>query len=352
MADPYANIANQYAQEQEFGTRLYSGLDQQRAQAPNQLFDRFMSAYQMQLQQKRAEEEMRLRQQTEARNQQRADTYAQMAKDREIRDQNTARGQLITSTANMGEAAPRDPGTPGRNAELEALGVPAGMLPKVSIQPSTSQAVQAPTGGTDTFSGFPSLDANPTSIEGPSVAVEGGGARWQQRENDNVRKLKHDAWKMSVEKAKAAALRDSIDSKGKVDDARVSYITEQAKALQARIESGEFDMRDDLLRAQIANLNARTANVGSTKEADPLKTEKALISIAEKEVPKDVFGNRDPNAVDSAKERARAKLLGGKKSGGSGKPADKEKRADGAVYSVKGNGWYKEGPGGTWAKVS
>ena len=54
---------------------------------------------------------------------------------------------------------------------------------------------------------------------------------------------------------------------------------------------------------------------GTSKPSDPLNTELKLNRLAEKAVPKDVFGNRDPKAVTAQVEKLRSKLVGAKATG-------------------------------------
>lgn len=111
--DMYGQVANTYSQELQNGVRLQSALDMQGAQQPQQLFDRFMNAYQQEYLRRRQEQEM-------ARKQQHEDTYLKMAEERDRADKAKALNAIL------GDISQRYVGDPAQKAgyvsALTALG--------------------------------------------------------------------------------------------------------------------------------------------------------------------------------------------------------------------------------------
>lgn len=277
MADPYANAANQYGQEMELGTRLNDSLNQRNLDATNGIYDRFMQAYQMQVRQKMMEQQLAHQQAVEAARAQHEATYLQMAKDREQRDFSDARHKLVGDVSKNLPAETVDPGVETQGDALRSTLPPdlQNIVPDAKLQPSSKMPIEGDKGlpalDTGALPGVPAIaPVNPATIEGPDVKVQPGGAQWTQKESDTARKVQHDTWKKTVEQAKVAALQQTTDSKGVVDKERANLISTQAQALQDRIDSGEFDLKPDLMRAQISHLSALTANVGKDNSGKPM----------------------------------------------------------------------------------
>jgi hypothetical protein len=287
MADPYANIANQYAQEQEFGTRLYSGLDQQRAQAPNQLFDRFMSAYQMQLQQKRAEEEMRRKQQHE-------DTYLKMAQDREANDASAGKAKFaewVNSNYKEGEndkVAEMLGRSVGYQPEEIAAMLPKGIKTPAVIRPDTATLPDA--------GGLPgeTITLEPDS---PSTSTPGMGALRGRNEAEAGRKQLKDDRDYETKKianqirsARQQAAEELNPGKKKVLEAHARSL--EANARRAGYMVDEYlpqvlEIRQDQTNIAGGNLEQRkveeegrnTRGEKPPKASDPLDHEAKILRV-------------------------------------------------------------------------
>lgn len=312
--DMYGQVANTYSQELQNGVRLQSALDMQGAQQPQQLFDRFMNAYQQEYLRRKAEQEM-------ARKQQHEDTYLKMAQTREDRANDEAKANFANwISKNYKEG--RDDGVAvllGKAAGLDENAIQA-MLPKGKDVPTVlpkaaPEVVDAGDGPVELpmptdVAGYKGPMATHQPGMGQGVAYQEGEQARKQADVD--RKIQHDVWKKGVEQAKVAIMRQSADSRGIVDAARAQQAQAQADMLNARIDSGEFDLKPQLMQAQIANYYNLMSNrdAGGTKPVDPVAQELRLYRVGEKRVPKDVFGNRDPKAVEAEKEAARTRLLG------------------------------------------
>ena len=324
--DPYGNAANQYGQEMQFGVRLQDALNQRQAEMPNQLFDRFMQSYQAQIKQRMLEQQM-------ARQQQHEDAYLQLAKTRQDRADDQAKAEFANWVSKNYKEG-RDDGVAvllGKAAGFDENAVRS-MLPKgqwgntgggetlstTGSQGAKSNATGSPVnmhvdGHEDTpLPPLPTGERAPLNItmpQTPAAYQPGMGQGVAYQEGEQARKVKRDAWKQDVERAKLAAYKSAVDSRGQVDAARVQQLNATADMINARIESGEFDLKPELMQAQIARLNALTANAGAEKPVNPLQAERLANQLAKDEVPKDAFGNRDPRAMATARDKARARFL-------------------------------------------
>ena len=158
------------------------------------------------------------------------------------------------------------------------------------------------------------------------------------------RKVKHDAWKQDVERAKLAAYKAATDSRGQVDAARVQQLNATADMINARIDSGEFDLKPELMQAQINNLNSLIGNRGAEKATDPVSQAGKLYRIAEKLVPKDVMGNRDPKAIEAKVGELKGRFGGGTANPQPGAPRRKQ------FQDASGNLVWFRLVDGKWAK--
>ena len=359
--DPYGNAANQYGQEMQFGVRLQDALNQRQAEMPNQLFDRFMQSYQAQIKQRMLEQQM-------ARQQQHEDAYLQLAKTRQDRADDQAKAEFANWVSKNYKEG-RDDGVAvllGKAAGFDENAVRS-MLPKgqwgntgggetlstTGSQGAKSNATGSPVnmhvdGHEDTpLPPLPTGERAPLNITMPQTPAAyqpgmGQGVAYQEGEQarkqaDMDRKVKRDALKQDVERAKLAAYKSAVDSRGQVDAARVQQLNATADMINARIESGEFDLKPELMRAQIANLQSLVGNRGIDKEPDPATREGKLYRMAMGLVPKDAFGNRDPKAVEAKVNELRGRMYppGNAASrhpqGGGPKVGDKTAQADGRM---------------------
>lgn len=241
MADPYANAANQYGQEMEFGTRLQDQLGQRMADQPNQLFDRFMQAYQMQVRQKMLEQQMAQQQAAEARRQQHEDTYLKMAQAKEI-------------NATSDDAYNQFSGDPQQRAlyegRFQALGVSPEqartMLPKDTTMVPDQGPVVGQVGGVD-------IPMPQTSADIKTVPGMGGGYR--QRIEEAARKLAAD--KAREEQAAAALSEKEAYGNKRFDQ-------------QLLMQQRSFEQQAKLLAQRQANVHVSVNGGGAAQSGlDP-----------------------------------------------------------------------------------
>ena len=293
--DPYGNAANQYGQEMMYGTRLQAGLDQQKAEFPNQLYDRFMQAYQQQIRQKQLDAEM-------ARKQQHEDTYLKMAQRGEERDNDVAKAKFADWISNNYKEG-RDDGMAillGKTAGLDPDSVKA-MLPKGT----TTSEWQGPPMGIDS-----KITSTTTPGMGQRVAYQEG--EQARKSADEQRKAEYGKARIEIQNRLAKIKEESAVATDDLTRIRATLEASKLENLNRMLEAGGPE-------AEVALKNARTANYGSlmgergtSKPSDPLNTELKLNRLAEITVPKDVFGNRDPKAVTAQVEKLRSKLVGAK----------------------------------------
>lgn len=226
MSDPYGNAANQYGQEMQFGVRLADTLGQRQAEMPNQLFDRFMQAYQMQVRQKMLEQQMAQQQAEAARKAQHEDTYLKIAQ----ANQTNAIGDDIYNQYS---------GDPQQAemyvSRLEAAGVPRdraqGMLPKGSTVVPDRGEVIGQVGGAD-------IPMPQTSADIQQVPGVGGGYK---------QKLIEAARKAAADRARQEAGASGLEEKQREFDARMADIGKRFDAglidkQQAREEARQFKL--------------------------------------------------------------------------------------------------------------
>ena len=302
--DPYGNAANQYGQEMMYGTRLQAGLDQQKAEFPNQLYDRFMQAYQQQIRQKQLDAEM-------ARKQQHEDTYLKMAQRGEERDNDVAKAKFADWISNNYKEG-RDDGMAillGKTAGLDPDSVKA-MLPKGASFVPDQGAVIGQASGVDIPMPQTSADIKTTPGMGQRVAYQEG--EQARKSADEQRKAEYGKARIEIQNRLAKIKEESAVATDDLTRIRATLEASKLENLNRMLEAGGPE-------AEVALKNARTANYGSlmgergtSKPSDPLNTELKLNRLAEKAVPKDVFGNRDPKAVTAQVEKLRSKLVGAK----------------------------------------
>lgn len=306
--DPYGNAANQYGQEMMYGTRLQAGLDQQKAEFPNQLYDRFMQAYQQQIRQKQLDAEM-------ARKQQHEDTYLKMAQRGEERDNDVAKAKFADWISNNYKEG-RDDGMAillGKTAGLDPDSVKA-MLPKGTYAKAPSAPDTQVEYNGETLNlpnpAMPSMEESYTPGRGQRVAYQEG--EQARKSADEQRKAEYGKARIEIQNRLAKIKEESAVATDDLTRIRATLEASKLENLNRMLEAGGPE-------AEVALKNARTANYGSlmgergtSKPSDPLNTELKLNRLAEKAVPKDVFGNRDPKAVTAQVEKLRSKLVGAK----------------------------------------
>ena len=315
--DPYGNAANQYGQEMMYGTRLQAGLDQQKAEMPNQLFDRFMQAYQMQVRQKQLETEM-------ARKQQHEDTYLQMAQRGEERDNDIAKAKFADwISKNYKEG--RDDGMAillGKTAGLDPDSVKA-MLPKgTTMVPDQGQKVGS-IGGQDIT--LPETEADIKKIPGMGQGVAYQEGEQSRKLADEQRKAEYGKARIEIQNRLAKIKEESALATDDLTRIRATLEASKLENLNRMLEAGGPEAEVALKNARIANYGSLMGHRVEDKPGNPLNDELKVILIAEKDVPKDVFGNRDPKAVSASAENVKKRLgIGAKSTPGVGKKVVKE----------------------------
>jgi hypothetical protein len=221
--DMYGQVANTYSQELQNGVRLQAGLDQQMAQQPQQLFDRFMNAYQQEYLRRKQEQDMLRRQQHE-------DTYLKMAEEKDRADKAKALNAILD------DISQRYVGDPAQKAGYISSLTALGKTPDEAlsyIPPDTTYV--PPQGESIGKLGGQDITLPQTSADIKRIPGMGGEYLLRQKAAELAAKKAEEQQKFNYEKLAATSAEKEKD-----------------RALRSEMENFKRDTQMGLLEAKLA----------------------------------------------------------------------------------------------------